>query len=496
MKPVLLFLLCVGLVAKVPAQSPKYEFRGAWIASVGNIDWPSQPGLSSADQQAEFIRILDNLQKLGCNAVIVQVRPVCDALYASKIEPWSKYLTGTQGQPPTPYYDPLIFMIAQAHNRNMEFHAWFNPYRALMDSKKNPNPPSHVTRAHKNWIISYGGKSYIDPGIPEARDYVLSVITDVVKRYDIDAVHLDDYFYPYREPGKAFNDASSFARYGAGMALDDWRRHNVSLFIENLDKDIKKIKPWVKLGISPFGIWRNKSKDRDGSDTRGGQTNYDDLYADVILWMEKGWIDYLMPQLYWEHSHKAAPFEVLMPWWYNHCFKRHMYYGLGLYRMAGAHKGPWANVHELMWQLRDIRGNCPNSGYAFFSATSFSNIQAPVADSIRLGYNQYPALIPPMPWIDSIPPAAPVLRLAPTAAGNVLSWQESNPRKEPLKYVVYRFPGSEPVNLERNDRILCLLQAGQYTDNDARRPKKCTYVVTALDRTWNESKPSNRVEAK
>jgi uncharacterized lipoprotein YddW (UPF0748 family) len=485
--------LSIFFFSSLHAQPPKHEFRGAWIASVANIDWPSKPGLPAIEQQQEFTRLLDKLQALGCNAVIVQVRPVCDALYASKIEPWSHYLTGRQGQAPFPYYDPLVFMVEETHKRNMEFHAWFNPFRALMDSKKNANPPNHITKTHPEWIVNYGGQSILDPGIPEARAYTLSVICDVVKRYDIDAVHLDDYFYPYRVAGKAFGDAKTYAKYGEGQTIDDWRRNNVSAFIQQLNTSIKHIKPAMKLGISPFGIWRNKSKDPQGSETQGGQTNYDDLYADVLLWMQKGWIDYLMPQLYWEHNHKAASFNKLMPWWYGHCYTRHMYYGLGLYRMAGVHKGPWASVHELLWQLRDIREQCPNTGYCFFSATSFDKIQVPIADSIRYGFAKYPALVPPMPWLDSIAPAAPVLKAEPAGSGVKLHWQVSNPQKEPLRFVVYRFANNEPVNLERNDKIVSIQQGLEFTDPDAKRYRQATYIVTAMDRMWNESKPSNKV---
>jgi hypothetical protein len=202
-----------------------------------------------------------------------------------------------------------------------------------------------------------------------------------------------------------------------------------------------------------------------------------------------------MPQLYWEHKHKAAPFEVLMPWWYEHCFQRQVYYGLGLYRMTETHKGAWANVNELMWQLRDIRGRCPNTGYCFYSASCFDKIQAPVKDSVKQNYNKYPALIPPMPWLDSIAPAAPVLKLE-TAKTTILKWQESNPKKETIRYVVYRFTNGEPVNLERNDRILSIQQGTEFTDPDSKKFRQCTYVVTALDRLWNESKPSNKVEVK
>jgi len=463
---------------------------------VANIDWPSKPGLPAIEQQQQFIERLDQLKALGCNAVIVQIRPVSDALYASKLEPWSRYLTGRQGEPPFPYYDPLIFMIEETHKRNMEFHAWFNPFRALMDSRQNLNPPKHVTHAHPDWIINYGGQSIVDPGIPEAREYVINVITDVVRRYDIDAVHLDDYFYPYPVAGETINDARSYAKFGQGQNKEDWRRNNVSLFISLLNTSIKHVKPYVKLGISPFGIWRNKNKDPEGSETKGGLTNFDNLYADVLLWMQKGWIDYLMPQLYWEHTHRVAPFAVLMPWWYGHCYKRHVYYGLGVYKMTNARSGPWAGstgVNELLWQLRDIRKQCPNSGYCFYSASCFDKIKAPVKDSLRFGANRYPALIPPMEWLDSIPPAAPILKIEVVGNTANLKWQENNPQKEPLKYVVYRFVNGEPANLERNDKIMSIQQGMEFKDVEVKNYKKATYVVTALDRTWNESKPSNAV---
>lgn len=490
MRRSLLLAFVLFLYSSLSAQSPKREFRGAWIATVANIDWPSKPGLMAEDQKQEFIALLDRLTAVGCNAVIVQIRPACDALYASQLEPWSRYLTGAQGTPPAPYYDPLVFMIEEAHKRNLEFHAWFNPFRALMDSKNNPNPPSHVTIRHKDWIIAYGGKSYIDPGIPEARQYVMQVINDVVKRYDIDAVHMDDYFYPYRVPGKEFGDGKSYARYGKGMDREDWRRENVNIFVQQLNKAIKQTKPYMKLGISPFGIWRNKSKDPEGSETNGGQTNYDDLYADVLMWMQKGWVDYMMPQLYWEHNHRAAPFSVLQPWWYNHCYQRHVYYGLGLYRMTNAKSGAWATSKELMWQLHDIRGKCPNSGYSFYSATCFNKIKPGLEDSLSKSFNKYPALVPPMTWIDSIAPAAPVLK---SNAGK-LEWTVANTSHEPLRYVVYRFAEKEKIDLDRNDRILSIQSGSGLQVPDAAKHKNSVYIVTALDRLWNESAASNTVK--
>lgn len=478
------------------AQAPKREFRAAWIATVSNIDFPSKPGLPSIQQQQEFINRLDQLQHLGCNAVIVQIRPAADAFYESSLEPWSRFLTGKQGQPPFPYYDPLEFMIRQAHMRNMEFHAWFNPFRALTDSKRNPNPADHVTKRHPDWLVHYGGKALLNPGIPEAREYVLRVILDVVKRYDIDAVHLDDYFYPYRIAGVEFNDATAYHTYGQSFKdKGDWRRNNVNLFVSALNTNIKQIKPHVKLGISPFGVWRNQSKDPEGSPTRGGQTNYDDLYADILLWMRRGWIDYCMPQLYWEHGHKLVPFEVLMPWWDAHSYDRHVYYGLGVYRMLGVPKGAWVGVSELMWQLRDVRREASNPGYAFYSTSNFDKITAPIRDSVH-HFNRYPAFPPRMPWIDSVAPQPPIVRAIPSAQGTLLKWESPGTISRPhelIRYAVYRFVNEEKINLDRADRILTVTSGVEFLDEQANKFRNCTYVVTALDRLWNESAPSNVV---
>ncbi len=476
----------------VSAQSPKHELRAAWIATVSNIDWPSKQVLPSFQQQQEFIERLDQLQSIGCNTVIVQVRPACDAFYNSPYEPWSHYLTGRQGQAPFPYYDPLSFMIEETHKRNMEFHAWFNPFRALTDSKQNPNPANHVTRKHPDWIINYAGKSYIDPGIPAAREYVTDVIMDVVKRYDIDAVHLDDYFYPYRVSGLEFGDNRTYARFNTGFSdKGDWRRNNVTEFINQLYYSIRKEKNYVKLGISPFGVWRNASKDPEGSATRGGQTCYDDLYADVLLWMRKGIIDYVMPQLYWEHYHRAAAFDVLLPWWQSHSYGRHVYYGLGLYRMLNTTKGPWASTDEICWQIKDIRHIAPNvSGYSLYSSSNFDKIYVPVKDSIART-NRFIAFPPAMKWLDSIAPPAPVLKAIPSYQGTLLQWQGNNPAKDKLKFAIYRFINDEPVDIERADRLIGITQKTEFLDQYANKYRQCRYVVTAIDRLWNESKPSN-----
>lgn len=487
-----LYILVVS--CQLLAQSPKREFRAGWVATVSNIDWPSKPGLPAIQQQQEFIHRLDQLKNMGCNAVIVQVRPACDAFYASSFEPWSRYLTGRQGQPPFPYYDPLTFMVQEAHKRNMELHAWFNPFRALTDSKKNPNPPSHVTKTHPDWLVNYGGKAQLDPGIPEAREYVIKVILDVVKRYDIDGIHLDDYFYPYRIAGQEFGDYKSYSRYGHNFTnKDDWRRNNISVFIATLYTNIKNEKSYVKFGVSPFGVWRNRSKDPEGSPTRGGQTCYDDLYADILLWSQKGWLDYVMPQLYWEHGHRAAAFDILLPWWEHHKNNRHMYYGLGVYRMAEAKSGVWAGTHELISQLSDIRRTTVNGGYAFYSTSVFDKISPAVRDSVDK-FNINYALPPLMRWLDTTLPPAPVaLKAIPSAEGSLLKWQ-AHASREKLRYAIYRFTNNERVDLNRGDKIISIQSETEFLDKHANKYKHCKYTVTSLDRLWNESTPSNFAE--
>ncbi len=494
----LLLLMTFGFTHAQPAAPeswtmPKREFRAAWVATVSNIDWPSKPGLSTEAQKAEAIRQLDFLRSIGCNAVILQVRPVADAFYPSSLEPWSRFLTGKTGRAPEPYYDPLQFWVDEAHKRHMELHAWFNPFRALTDSKRNLNPEGHITRTRPDWVIHYGGKSYLDPGNPQAREYSLRVIADCARRYDIDAVHIDDYFYPYKVAGQEFGDGGSYSRYNANnLSRADWRRENVNTFVKAMHDSVRAVKPWVKIGISPFGIWRSRAKDPlRGSDTRPTTTtNYDDLYADVLLWTEKGWADYVLPQLYWEHGHRSAPFEVLMPWWNQWKYNRHVYYGLGVYRMAEPNcPACWKTPGEVLSQIRAIRALNVPSGYAFYSAVSFRKISSMLADSLRQFYNPSIALPPAMPWLDKDAPAAPVaLQLHPTEGGTQLQWKPSpSAGREPVRYAIYRFAEGEVINLERAERLIALTQELQFTDPFNTRGTKVVYVVTALDRLWNES---------
>lgn len=406
MKFPLLLLITVFSFLFCRAQ-PKYEFRAAWIATVANIDWPTRGNYNSESQKAEYIKLLDILVQNGMNAVIVQIRPASDAFYPSPYEPWSEWLTGKQGRAPVPYYDPLKFMIAEAHKRGLEFHAWCNPYRAEFHIGKSSIAPTHITRTHPGWFVPYGDKRYFDPGNKDAQEFVVRVIRDIVSRYDVDAIHFDDYFYPYRIAGKEFPDYNTFVKYGKGMDREDWRRSNVDSIIVKLHRAIREENPHCKFGISPFGVWRNIDKDSLGSDTRAGQTNYDDLYADVLLWLKEGYIDYVVPQLYWEHGHKAAPYEVLVEWWSRHTYGKQCYIGLGIFKAGTSAR--WRDRTIIPMQIQDARSYPTLGGQVYFSSKTFFRNPNGWNDSLQQHYYKTPALIPPMPWIDSIPPLPPII---------------------------------------------------------------------------------------
>jgi uncharacterized lipoprotein YddW (UPF0748 family) len=404
---VLIVFLGWGISAKA---QPKYEFRASWVASVENIDWPSKKGLPVDSQKVEFIRMLDMQKSLGMNAVVVQIRPAADAFYSSTYEPWSEWLTGVQGQAPSPYYDPLQFMIEETHRRGMEFHAWCNPYRAVKTIGKSSIAPDHITRKHPEWFVRFENTLYFDPGNKEVQDYVTNVIRDIVKRYDIDALHFDDYFYPYDiveggGPGKDFPDNATYALYGNGMSKGDWRRSNTDSIIVKLGKAIKEEKPYCKFGISPFAIWRNTYQDSGGSETHSGVSDYDKLYADIVLWLKMGWIDYVVPQIYFAFSHPHAPYGVLLDWWARHSYGRQCYIGLGIFN-AGSNAA-WRDRTQLPRQIQALRNYSTVQGAVYFSSSSFQTDPLGWCDSLRNNYYNYPALIPPMPWIDSVKPHAP-----------------------------------------------------------------------------------------
>jgi len=379
-----------------------YEFRGVWIATVDNIDWPAKGMVNVEDQKAEFIRQLEMHKANGMNAMIVQVRPSADAFYPSKYEPWSQWLTGVQGKAPSPYYDPLKFMIEETHRRGMEFHAWCNPYRADFQIGKSSIARNHITKTHPEWFLTYGDKKYFDPSNKDAQQFVVNVVTDIVKRYDVDAIHMDDYFYPYRITGKEFPDQAAYEGSGTSLSKDDWRRSNVDSIISMLSRAIKQQKPWVKFGISPFSVWRNKDQDPDGSDSKASQTNYDDLYANVVLWLKEGWIDYVAPQLYLEIGNSKIPYEKMLDWWSRHTYGRHLYIGQGIYR-AGENNAAWKNPKELPGQIQLLREYPNVQGSIYFSSTTFDRNPNGWNDSLRNNYYREPAQIPPMDWLPKKP---------------------------------------------------------------------------------------------
>ena len=387
-----LYLLFLCFARDTQAQT-RPEFRGVWVATVDNIDWPGKGNFDTDSQKVEFIRLLDMHQRNGMNAMVVQIRPCTDAFYPSPYEPWSQWLTGTQGRPPSPYYDPLQFMIDETHKRKMVFHAWMNPYRAVLNINETVVAPTHITRLHPEWFITYGDKKYFDPGNKAAQQYVTAVVTDVVSRYKVDAIHFDDYFYPYKIEGKAFPDDASYRLYGKGLNKEDWRRSNTDSIIAALSAAIKKENKQCQFGISPFGVWRNVERDPvNGSKTNGAQSNFDDLYADILLWLKNGWIDYVAPQLYWEFGHRIAPFEVLLNWWSKHTYGKHCYIGIGIYRANS--NAAWSNNNQLGRQIDALRITPNIKGMIFFSSKTFEANPKGWSDTLRLNYFKESAAVP------------------------------------------------------------------------------------------------------
>jgi uncharacterized lipoprotein YddW (UPF0748 family) len=388
-------------------QNPLFEFRGVWVATVNNIDWPSAKNLTVEQQKAEFIELADLQKQIGMNVLIVQVRPAADAFFPSVYEPWSEFLTGKQGLPPSPYYDPLAFMITETHKRGMEFHAWLNPYRAVFTIGTSSIAKNHITHQKKEWFLNYGDKKYFNPALQEVRDYFVKIVLDIINRYDVDGIHVDDYFYPYKIPGKDFPDYIYYKKLGNGLSKEDWRRSNCDSIIKQLWVAINNAPRRVKFGVSPFGVWRNIENDKLGSNTKAGQTNYDDLYANILLWLKNGWMDYCVPQLYWERGHNLCDYDTLLNWWAKNSFERQMIVGHGLYK-AGTTKG-YRDVNELPNEIINLRNRKNIQGSAYFSSSNFKKNINGWTDSLQLNYYNTPAIVPPMPWINNTKPLPPII---------------------------------------------------------------------------------------
>lgn len=493
-----LLAVCLSFSFLSHAQ-PKHEFRAVWVATVSNIDWPSKPGLSTEAQKREIIDILNLHKSLGMNALILQVRPAADAIYPSDLEPWSRYLSGNQGQPPMPFYDPLKFWIEECHKRGMEFHAWLNPYRVAQNTN-DPLAINHVAFRHPEWILRYGKRLYFDPGLPQARNFVVGVVQDIVTRYDVDAIHFDDYFYPY-PLNEEFPDTTSFKLYNRRFTFAekaDWRRENVDITIKMLSDSIKAIKPWVKFGISPFGVWRNKTDDPKGSDTRAGVTNYDHLYANIIKWQKEGWIDYSLPQLYWQVGHPAADFEILANWWKNHNYGRAIYIGQAPYKVSSVSKTKeWAEPDQLPKQIRILRAIPEIQGSSFYSSKWFKGDLLGLQDSLKLDYYKTPAIVPPMPWLDNLEPQ-PLGKIK--KRGRKLKWVPAKTNREMDKawsYVIYLIEEGEKFEPNTGKYIFAITKDQEIKlDRINGEKKKYELRISVLDRLNNESPVSAPIKIK
>jgi uncharacterized lipoprotein YddW (UPF0748 family) len=487
-------LLCVAAAATAAAQPPPVarEFRAAWVATVANIDWPSKPGLSTWDQQRELLAILDRAAALRLNAIILQVRPANDALYASRLEPWSEYLTGRMGRPPEPPWDPLAFAVAEAHRRGLELHAWVNPYRARSANQLGEAARTHITRTHPALVRKYGPYVWMDPGVPEVRRRAERVVLDIVRRYDVDGVHLDDYFYPYQEKDSAgvtipFPDSTSYARYrraGGKLERDDWRRHNVDLLIQELYRRIKAVKPWVAFGISPISGWR--------ANTPAGARTFDaygEIYADTRKWLAEGWCDYFVPQLY-SMIESPTPYPAMLRWWVEQNEKgRHLYAGNGLYRVggssgagAGGNGTPAWTAGEILRQVRITRETAGAQGNVFFSMKGLMQDADSIVEKLAVPYAE-PALVPASPWLHRTLPARPAIALGHDAATGeaYLTLKPANGRK-PWLWVVQigSDRGWSTEVLPGSQRVHRLA-----TDGDAG-----LVYVSAVDRAGNQSRPA------
>lgn len=467
-------------VSEIPPE-PRREFRAAWVATVDNIDWPSKRGLPTEKAVAELKFILDTAKRLNLNAIVFQVRPSADALYASEIEPWSEYLTGQQGKVPAPYWDPLAYAVQEAHKRGLELHCWFNPYRAWHPAAKGTPSRNYVGTTHRHAVRNYGRYQWMDPAEADTQQRTIDVMMDVARRYDIDGVHIDDYFYPYKErdnQGRAmdFPDESSFKAYrdaGGKLSRDDWRRDSVNQFVERFYRQLKEERPWVKFGISPFGIYRPGVPEG----IKAGVDQYADLYADVKKWWNEGWLDYLSPQLYWPINQTAQSYPKLLDYWKSENTKgRHLWIGNYSGRLDAAN-GNWS-TSELLEQIRITREKGAG-GNVFFSMKTFLRDWKGINGALTRGLYAAPALVPASPWLDEEAPPAPVLESRdPVGAAVMARWRSEG---EPVRFfcVHVRRGGQWRVQQVSNEASVRLTDVSKIEG----------VAVVALDRVGNASPP-------
>ncbi len=493
--------------------SPKREMRGAWIATFVNIDWPAV-GATTAQEQSTFIQRLDEHKATGMNAIFVQVRSQCDALYPSPFEPWSAVLSGTQGVAPNPYYDPLAFMISETKQRGMEFHAWFNPYRALSSfttTNFNNLASTHIAKLQPTWTMtvttnSNGAKQILlNPGAPEVWEHIIGSIMHVVRNYDVDGIHFDDYFYT-NPATTTYNDDSVYAIHNRGIAnRNDWRRSNVDTLIKRLNDSIKAVKPWIKFGISPSGIWMSQANDANGSNTSSGALQHNkDLYANSRLWLQQGWVDYLAPQIYWHTGQTGSDYNILAPWWNSNNFGKHIYIGQAGYKVgiattpASINGAFTTDLRQIPTQVRLNRTLSGINGQIVYGTSSLRNNLLGFRDSLQLNLYNRPALLPAMTWKDNTPPNPATSLVGVKLVNNTVSLSWVNPTGAANEMdVVKRFAIYKGVNtmpdINNTDHLIAITNTAvsSYIDTDVLPFTTYNYFVTAIDRLYNESVVSN-----
>ena len=499
--------------------APERELRGVWVTTAFNIDWPSSSTLSTEEQKTEFIDLIEAHQKNGINAIFLQVRPAAEVFYESRYEPWSHWLTGLQGKAPNPYYDPLKFMIEECHKRNIEFHAWINPFRAVSNIDRVKVVQDHIVNRKPEWFVTYGQdvrKKYFNPGIPEARAYIVKMIMDIVHRYDIDGIHFDDYFYPVKEGGIDFPDNQAYYDYNPNyLEKSDWRRENINDFIKTLHDSINNIKPQIKFGVGPSGVWRNKNHDPEGSNTRG-LSSYDEQYADTRKWLREGWIDYVAPQIYWTIGYKAADYRELVDWWSRNVYGKHLYIGQASHRINET--SDWRNPSAIPDQIRLNRMYPEVKGSIFYSSSALLKNKNGIADSLRNEFYVAYANVPEMPWkivpdknvfsidttaqyyskLNRLPePLAPIDFVAIKVKKEILlKWEMDASQKKFLAdsgsyYNVYRFkgiyagyPSADNLYKKTKDPFIMISRRGMFK-------KKYSFIVTAVNSQDREGWHSN-----
>ncbi|MFB9909525.1 glycoside hydrolase family 10 protein [Allokutzneria oryzae] len=478
------------------APQAQQGLRGLWLASVGNINWPRQQGQPADQVRAEYRELLDGATQIRANAVFVQVRPTADALYPSPFEPWSHWLTGEQGKDPG--WDPLAFAVQEAHARNLEFHAWFNPYRVSKQADITKLAPNHPARLHPDWVLRYGDGLYYDPGVPEVRELVEQVVLDVVRRYDVDGVHFDDYFYPYPVAGQQLDDEQTYKRHGAATfpVKADWRRDNVDRLVSELAARIKAAKPWVVFGVSPFAVWRNGKTDPTGSDTNAGIETYDDLYADTRKWVRQRWIDYVAPQTYWNIGFPAADYAKLLDWWSREVRGTgvSLYLGQAAYRIGTGVTPQWMDPEEMPRQLRLSSAVPEVAGHIYFQIHSVLANPLGFRDRLATDIYRTPALVPPRAAVPGWgqPVLPPVVERA-DGGQRVRIRPVGWPLPEPAYYAVYRAEGRGCPALLATVRPDTSGNA-VFLDRTTRPGTTYTYLVTAVDRGHHQG-PAGRTRA-